>query len=101
MNRRHDVGELDGLERIDQLFMQLDLVARLEIEAARILYPVHERLVDRQVTLDRVAQRYHIDVLRRQRLPGQQAKQQQIAGSRERVHRSSPFGTSGGPPRRQ
>ncbi len=99
VDRRHEPGQLDRFETVLEALAQLDRIAEFGVDALGILYPLHERLIERQVTLDGLAHRLFINVR------GDDCERQQHEESGDQLaegaHWSPPFGVFTGPPRRQ
>ncbi len=63
-DRRHEIRQLDRLERVLERLAQLDRVAEFFIDAVRVLDPLGYGAVQRQVPLDRLAHRHLVGILR-------------------------------------
>ena len=99
VDRRHEPRQLDRLETVGESLAELDRVAELGVDAVRILHPLHERCVERQVALHSLAHRCLVDLVRRDgKRQRDTRKEQDVAKC---VHRAPPCGCFTGPPRRQ
>ena len=101
-DRRHDARELDRLEMLDFGLTQLDLIAGIFIDARRILHPLHQRRVRRQVSLDGLENLAALGAVgvRSHRHDGRDDQHQFAEGLRHH-HSFLTLGVSGGPPSRQ
>src|SRR5579864_3528893 len=104
MNRRNYVLQLHGVEALGQDLLLLEPVARLGLDLLGVARP-RQRLLHRQLPLDRAAERRLAHGLRlRIGRGGREAEQQPRAAPAGAAHlepRSRSAGSLGGPPRSQ
>ena len=104
MHRRHKVGQFDRFQRVDCFLAQLDGIAQLFGDTFRVLHPLTDRLVQRQVTFDHRAKRHLViagESYRRQRECQRNCQRCGQAKFGHGAHSRTPLGRFGGPPRRQ
>jgi hypothetical protein len=108
MDRRDETRELHGLQLVLEPIATGERVALVRFDAFRVLHPLHERLVDREMTLRRLADRNFFDVRRagrqRERRRGEdQHRDCFVHGAHllDGSGASGGSGRSGGDPRRQ